>query len=236
MPNTTAVPDLPALSAKDAVHLLRLALVQAEYAIKGREHTGFINRALVATEHIFGQPATQPAPSGDAVEVLREAFEAAYGPKDSFAWRNADDTYKVQSLQMAWEIWLRRAALPPPIVEPVKMTPSGYAYRYPDGYIRFTNGEEINGSRPAEAVPYYFGSAPTTTPASAPSDGAADARDAALEEAAALCDEALRKANEEWADSYSYGQSGYTAEKLAEDIRALKSIVSTHTTTGGENE
>ncbi len=41
--------------------------------------------------------------------------------------------------------------------------PSGYAYRYPDmgrTVIRFNNGEEVNGSRPIEAVPYWFDAAP----------------------------------------------------------------------------
>lgn len=35
----------------------------------------------------------------------RAEFEAHYGPRDSFAWRNTDDTYKVQALQSAWEVW-----------------------------------------------------------------------------------------------------------------------------------
>ncbi len=33
--------------------------------------------------------------------------------------------------------------------------PSGYAYRYRDG-IRFNNGCLVNGSKPIEAIPYYF--------------------------------------------------------------------------------
>ncbi|WP_186166495.1 hypothetical protein [Burkholderia gladioli] len=40
------------------------------------------------------------------------------------------------------------------------VAPSGYAYRYPSGdgtVIRFNNGEEVNGSRPLEAVPYWLG-------------------------------------------------------------------------------
>lgn len=43
--------------------------------------------------------------------------------------------------------------------EPLRATseePSGYAYRYPDGGIRFSNGGEINGSKPTEAIPYWF--------------------------------------------------------------------------------
>lgn len=45
----------------------------------------------------------------DTVSVLRERFEAAYGPKESFAWRNPDGSYKVASLQQAWEIWQQAA-------------------------------------------------------------------------------------------------------------------------------
>lgn len=59
--------------------------------------------------------------------------------------------------------------------EPV--APSGYAYRYPDGYIRFSDGQEINGRRPKEAIPYYFGAAPARAPST---DSAADALDTNL--------------------------------------------------------
>lgn len=137
-------------------------------------------------------------PINEAVE--REAFEKAYGPKDSFAWRNEDGTYKVQSLQMAWEIWLRRAALPPPIVEPVaQATAEQIAWIGPHANA----WEALNETRKAVADiigadrdtwPDH-GNAPLSiaaviairqntieraesTPASAPSDGAADARDA----------------------------------------------------------
>lgn len=37
--------------------------------------------------------------------------------------------------------------------------PSGYAYRYLDG-IRFNDGREVNGCKPTEALPYWFGAAP----------------------------------------------------------------------------
>jgi len=55
-------------------------------------------------------------------------------------------------------------------------SPSGYAYRYrsPFGgtYIRFNGGEEVNGGRPIEAVPYWFAppSAPATPPAPEPGE------------------------------------------------------------------
>jgi hypothetical protein len=42
--------------------------------------------------------------------------------------------------------------------EPV--APSGYAYRYPDGLIRFTGGRSVNGANPTEAIPYWFGAPP----------------------------------------------------------------------------
>lgn len=38
--------------------------------------------------------------------------------------------------------------------------PSGYAYRYSDG-IRFNGGQEVNGSKPTEAIPYWFATPPT---------------------------------------------------------------------------
>jgi hypothetical protein len=43
---------------------------------------------------------------------------------------------------------------------PVQRNPDGYAYRYsgPYGGLRFNNGEEVNGSKPMEAVPYFLGS------------------------------------------------------------------------------
>lgn len=53
------------LTALDAVHILRLALVQAECAIKGREHTGFITKALTATERIA--PAASASQSSTPV-------------------------------------------------------------------------------------------------------------------------------------------------------------------------
>jgi hypothetical protein len=45
---------------------------------------------------------------------------------------------------------------------PAARQPDGYAYRYHDyrgDVIRFSGGEPINGSKPFESVPYYFGTA-----------------------------------------------------------------------------
>jgi hypothetical protein len=53
-------------------------------------------------------------------------------------------------------------------------SPSGYAYRYHspfgDTCIRFNGGEEVNGGRPIEAVPYWF--APSSAPAAPPASEA----------------------------------------------------------------
>ena len=43
-------------------------------------------------------------------------------------------------------------------VENVMPQPDGYAYRYPDGYIRHSGGRETNGSQPVEALPWYYAS------------------------------------------------------------------------------
>lgn len=61
------------LTAHDAVSILRGALVQAECAIKGREHTGFITRALVATEHVAA-----PAQGGLSDDVIRAMWDQSY--------------------------------------------------------------------------------------------------------------------------------------------------------------
>jgi hypothetical protein len=45
--------------------------------------------------------------------------------------------------------------------------PNGYAYRYPaiDGTItRFNHGQEVSGSRPLYAIPYWLGQPPTARP------------------------------------------------------------------------
>lgn len=35
--------------------------------------------------------------------------------------------------------------------------PHGYAYRYPGDVLRFNHGQEVNGTRPIEAIPYWLG-------------------------------------------------------------------------------
>lgn len=38
-----------------------------------------------------------------------------------------------------------------------KLTPHSYAYRYPDGIRYDTGGKSINGSKPIEVIPLYWG-------------------------------------------------------------------------------
>ena len=49
--------------------------------------------------------------TGSIEETERELFEAEYGPRDSFAWRTEEGKYKSTPIQMAWEVWQKRAAL-----------------------------------------------------------------------------------------------------------------------------
>ncbi len=59
---------------------------------------------------------------------------------------------------------LRRNAVPPSDRYGRREPPYGYAYRY-HGYggdvLRFNNGQEVNGSKPFETVPYWIGTAVT---------------------------------------------------------------------------
>ncbi len=63
------------------------------------------------------------------------------------------------SLQVAITEAIRLAT--PTLREPAEASPNGYAYRYPDGYIRHTGGKEVNGSKPVQAIPYFYGRPPT---------------------------------------------------------------------------
>jgi len=60
MPNTTAVPDLPALIARDRIESI------AASCMGTATHSLFMS---MLDDFIKNNPATQPAPSGDAVEV-----------------------------------------------------------------------------------------------------------------------------------------------------------------------
>lgn len=60
----------------EAIALLREALIKAEYAIKGREHTGFITKALAATAAI-ADPVMQESPQqSDFIAQIIEKFRA----------------------------------------------------------------------------------------------------------------------------------------------------------------
>ena len=99
--------------------------------------------------------------------VVQEAAEAL-----EFAEQNhgGDDCY-------AQEIANLRAHLAAPRPEPrpsfADPEPSGYAYRYNDGVLRFNGGSTINGAPPIEVLPYWF-----APPAAAPDDIEALRRDA----------------------------------------------------------
>ncbi len=65
--------------------------------------------------------------------------------------------------------------------------PDGYAYRYHSNslsggtVIRFSNGEDINGGQPIEAIPFFYG-APAPQPARAPAQPSGGELDAVLRE------------------------------------------------------
>jgi hypothetical protein len=90
------------------------------------------------------QPA-QPAASAIPVPTTKEEYIALLdmaielGKKLNIAWEDAFRATKGQPAASA--------------------EPSGYAYRYPDG-IRFNDGSEVNGCKPTETLPYWFGAAP----------------------------------------------------------------------------
>jgi hypothetical protein len=75
--------------------------------------------------------------------------------------------------------------------------PDGYAYRYPDAWgsgrtvIEFSGGKKRNGSKPIEAIPYYFATPPAAS---------AGVTEAMVE---AACKAAARDAdNCAWPDDY----------------------------------
>jgi hypothetical protein len=53
--------------------------------------------------------------------------------------------------------------LDPPALAAPRPEPSGYAYRYNDGVLRFNGGSTINGAPPIEVLPYWF-APPTAAP------------------------------------------------------------------------
>lgn len=81
-PSPNAERELPTM--REGLHMLRLALVQAECAIKGREHTGFINKVLNATSHLMDplhvdRASARRAPMGSAEPARCHACNGILG-------------------------------------------------------------------------------------------------------------------------------------------------------------
>ena len=90
------------------------------------------------------------------VEKLR-ALLSKYAAPTEKPCKHCDGTGDVHSIDGEWRGACvcdtgKAVSAPAP-----KGAPDGYAYRYPDGAIRFTSGREINGSRPVQSIPYWFG-------------------------------------------------------------------------------
>ncbi len=87
--------------------------------------------------------------TNETTERERQAFEAKFGPKDTFAWRTEDGRYKSAPIQLAWEIWQEsRAALPPASGEAVDLADTLSAvlwlyHRLPRGYERQSHIERV---------------------------------------------------------------------------------------------
>lgn len=113
---TNGAPELPSAEFTTDMHIdgRGVAAYSADQMRTYGQACHALGRGAAVREYVengtFKQPAAAAGPDAALIDE-REAFEAKYGPKDAFAWRNADDTYKVYSLQMAWEIWQARAAL-----------------------------------------------------------------------------------------------------------------------------
>lgn len=81
-----------------------------------------------------------PLAATEAERLEREVFEKEYGPRDGFAWRNENGTYKIASLQLAWEIWQAARAMQQ-TAEPVAY--SATAADWPDDFAQ-ENGKYEN--------------------------------------------------------------------------------------------
>lgn len=101
------------------------------------------------------QAAQAPIQSGELPIDRYELVETQYGSGYMAWWDKALELDPAGEWCKFADVQRLAAPVPAKSVEPV--APNGYAYRYPDGYIRFTNGESVNGRTPAEAIPYFFG-------------------------------------------------------------------------------
>ena len=93
----------------------------------------------------LGRAAAVPT-LDDLARVERELRDIDY------TRQHADTIAAYVEAQMAW---LRQ--------------PSHYAYRYPDGYIRFSGGARVNGQDPIESIALYV--APPTAPSGTKENG-----------------------------------------------------------------
>jgi hypothetical protein len=108
-------------------------------------------RALITAlkAHLEAQP-----------EPVAYLYHDANTPKDAHPWLHSTMLVLAADRRpnLRGETPLYTAAPKQPAPQP-----SGYAYRYPDG-IRFNNGREVNGSKPTESIPYWFGQQPAPQP------------------------------------------------------------------------
>ena len=164
-------------------------------------------------------------PINEAVE--REAFEKwanSINDQRKCHRLKGTDQYTIPDVQAAWKAWKARAALPPPIVEPVRYEAR---MRAPNGNLAGWHASDKQAfekhrynSDIGDGFSYEVRALYDHAPASAPSDGAADARDATLEDACSALHTGLP----------------YPTEACA-IVRALKSATaSAHNTTTGGNE
>jgi hypothetical protein len=110
--------------------------------------------------------ATPPAPEADPshIDQLAAIIRRVDGNNSMGAAALAEAILERYPLAFLVDPPATQPALEPP-------SPSGYAYRYRSPFggtcIRFNGGEEVNGGRPIEPVPYWFAppSAPATPPA-----------------------------------------------------------------------
>lgn len=72
---TTPEAERERVTMREGIHMLRLALVQAECAIKGREHTGFINKVLNATSHLMDPLHADRAPASPNTGAVPDGFK-----------------------------------------------------------------------------------------------------------------------------------------------------------------
>jgi len=108
-----------------------------------------------------------------AIEALRDRLAAPepepvawqYKDEPSFDGNCWHDNYQVTTSKQVAQFKDKNAQplyAAPPAAAP-RPEPSGYAYRYNDGVLRFNGGSTINGAPPIEVLPYWF-APPTAAP------------------------------------------------------------------------